>query len=82
MWIDLIFLKFYQAAKADSKEKDAADAVVLSKASLDIDLLPQTEEDTRLASLLLLNPSMSKFHVLFHSLLENCIMAGMPVIWQ
>jgi len=49
----------FRAQKKDLKEKAAADNALLRKSSLDIVLLPQTEEDTRIASLLRLNSKKS-----------------------
>ena len=49
-----------QAKKKDLKEKAAVDAALLSKSSLDIVLLPQIEEDAKIASLLQLNSKKSK----------------------
>nr|CAG4650479.1 EOG090X0DK6 [Sida crystallina] len=48
-----------RTSKKDSKDKAAADAAVLAKASLNIELLPQSDEDTKIASLLRLNPSQT-----------------------
>jgi len=45
----------FRAKKKDLKEKAAVDAALLSKSSLDIVLLPQIEEDAKIASLLQLN---------------------------
>ena len=42
-----------------AKEQALQDQVLLKKASLDIKLLPETEQDKKLASLLKLNSSMS-----------------------
>lgn len=41
------------------KEKNAKDAALLSKSSLSIKLLPETEEDSKTASLLRLNATQS-----------------------
>ena len=42
-----------------AKEQALQDQVLLKKASLDIKLLPETEQDKKMASLLKLNSSMS-----------------------
>nr|CAG4642796.1 EOG090X0DK6 [Evadne anonyx] len=49
----------FRNQKKDLKEKAAADAALLSKSSLDIVLLPQSEEDIKIASLLRLNSRKS-----------------------
>jgi coiled-coil domain-containing protein 130 len=43
------------------KARAAVDAALLAKSSLDIKLLPQSEDDQKIASLLRLNPTQSKF---------------------
>nr|CAG4648240.1 EOG090X0DK6 [Moina brachiata]SVE93260.1 EOG090X0DK6 [Moina brachiata] len=48
-----------RSAKKDMKEKNAKDAALLSKSSLSIKLLPETEEDSKTASLLRLNPTQT-----------------------
>ena len=50
----------FRASKKESKEKASADAEVLARSSLSIELLPQTTEDVKIASLLCLTPSISK----------------------
>nr|SVE72567.1 EOG090X0DK6 [Daphnia similis] len=49
----------FRAAKKELKAKAAIDAALLSKASLDIKLLPQSEDDKKIASLLRLNPTQT-----------------------
>nr|CAG4642036.1 EOG090X0DK6 [Eurycercus lamellatus] len=49
----------FRAAKKDLKDKAAIDAALLAKSSLDIKLLPQSEEDSKIASLLRLNPTQT-----------------------
>nr|CAG4637346.1 EOG090X0DK6 [Ceriodaphnia reticulata]SVE73191.1 EOG090X0DK6 [Ceriodaphnia reticulata] len=49
----------FRAAKKDLKAKAAVDAALLSKSSLDIQLLPQSEDDAKIASLLRLNPTQT-----------------------
>nr|CAG4635062.1 EOG090X0DK6 [Alona affinis] len=49
----------FRAAKKDLKDKATADAALLSKVSLNIPLLPQSDEDTKIASLLRLNPTQT-----------------------
>ena len=56
----------FQTAKKDLKAKAVVDAALLAKASLDIKLLPQSEDDKKIAYLLRLNPTQSKlFKLLF-----------------
>jgi len=49
----------FRAQKKDLKEKAAADSALLNKSSLNITLLPQSEEDLKIASLLQLNSKKS-----------------------
>nr|CAG4647397.1 EOG090X0DK6 [Megafenestra aurita]SVE92651.1 EOG090X0DK6 [Megafenestra aurita] len=49
----------FRAAKKDLKEKAAIDAALLAKSSLDIKLLPQSDDDAKVASLLRLNPTQT-----------------------
>nr|CAG4646567.1 EOG090X0DK6 [Macrothrix elegans] len=46
----------FRSTKKELKEKAAIDSALLAKSSLDINLLPQSEEDAKVASLLRLNP--------------------------
>ncbi|EFX83413.1 hypothetical protein DAPPUDRAFT_48162, partial [Daphnia pulex] len=47
--------------RKELKARAAVDAALLAKSSLDIKLLPQSEDDQKIASLLRLNPTQSKF---------------------
>lgn len=60
-----MFFYDFQTAKKDLKAKAAVDAALLAKASLDIKLLPQSEDDQKIASLLRLNPTQSKLFYFF-----------------
>jgi coiled-coil domain-containing protein 130 len=55
------FYFYFQTAKKELKARAAVDAALLAKSSLDIKLLPQSEDDQKIASLLRLNPTQSKF---------------------
>lgn len=49
----------FQKRRKELEESSVNDSILLSKSSLDIDLLPETEEDRNLANLLSLKPSKS-----------------------
>nr|CAG4649679.1 EOG090X0DK6 [Scapholeberis mucronata]SVE93879.1 EOG090X0DK6 [Scapholeberis mucronata] len=55
----------FRAAKNDLKEKAAIDAALLSKSSLEIKLLPQSDDDAKVASLLRLNPTQSRTYLFY-----------------
>lgn len=49
----------FRSAKKDLKDKAAVDNALLAKSSLNIKLLPQSEDDNKIASLLRLNPTQT-----------------------
>nr|SVE83904.1 EOG090X0DK6 [Daphnia pulex] len=49
----------FRTAKKELKARAAVDAALLAKSSLDIKLLPQSEDDQKIASLLRLNPTQT-----------------------